>query len=230
MRTIGQTRCPAWQILYSTLTRPLDLYSSTTVIKLGDKGELMEIKLHHTRTSETKHISLRIPIDAANALESDSARLGISVNSLASSILRRWARWDRHMPSLGMILISKDLLSLMLRNNNEMEVTSFVDRVLPIYQDAVMLVKGEYHLKSSIDLLEDYMQYMNIPASHTIEGSMHHFVIHHKMGVMWSIFIKMLLAHVFATFVPEKNIEYDIGENLISIKAPLGSDWDEHDY
>ena len=134
------------------------------------------------------------------------------------------------MQSLGMILVSKDLLAMMIRDNDGKDIARFVDCVLPIFQDAVMLVKGKYHLKSSIETLEDYMQSMGIPSSHAIEGDMHHLIIHHKMGVKWSIFIKMLLGNVFAKFVPDKNAEYQIDENLISIKVPLGSDWDEHDY
>ena len=119
---------------------------------------------------------------------------------------------------------------MMIRDNDVKDIARFVDCALPIFQDAVMLVKGKYHLKSSIETLEDYMQSMGIPSSHAIEGDMHYLIIHHKMGVNWSIFIKMLLGNVFAKFVPDKNVEYEINENLISVRAPLGSDWNEHDY
>lgn len=182
------------------------------------------------KTVETKHISLRVPIDAVTALESDSARLGISLNSLASGVLGRWARWDRHMQSLGMILVSKDLLSLMIRDDAEEDIARFVDCVLPIFQDAILLIKHEYHLKSSIETFEDYMQSMGIPCSHAIEGDMHYLFVHHKMGIKWSMFMKMLLGNVFAKFVPDKNVEYNVDENLLSVKVQLGSDWDERDY
>lgn len=189
----------------------------------------MDQKHRHKKTVETKHITLRVAIDAVAALESDSARLGISVNSLANRILRRWARWDRHMQSLGLILVSKDLLAVMLQDNDEKDVSRFVNCVLPIFQDAVMLIKGEYGLKSSIDTLEDYMQSMGIPTSHAIEGNMHYLIINHKMGVKWSMFIKMLLANVFVKFAPDKNVEYEMDENRVLVKMSLGSDWDELD-
>ena len=191
---------------------------------------MIEQKYHHKKTVKTKHISLRVPIDAVTALESDSARLGISVNAVASGILSRWARWDRHMQSLGMILVSKDLLSMMMRNNDEKDIARFLDCILPIFQDAVMLIKGKYNLKAGIETLEDYMQSMGIPSSHSVEGDMHYLIIHHKMGVKWSMFIKMLLDNMFTKFTPDINVKYEIEENIISVKAPLGSDWDEHDY
>ena len=134
------------------------------------------------------------------------------------------------MQSLGMILVSKELLSMMIRDSDGEDIAKFVDCVLPIFQDAVMLIKDEYHLKSGIETLEDYMQSMGIPSSHAIDGDMHHLIIYHKMGVKWSLFIKMLLGHVFAKFEPDKSVEYEMDENLISVKVPLGSDWDEHNY
>lgn len=134
------------------------------------------------------------------------------------------------MQSLGMILVSKDLLSMMIRDTDEKDIARFVECVLPIFQDAVLLIKHNYHLKSSIETFEDYMQSMGIPSSHAIEGDMHYLIVHHKMGIKWSIFMKMLLANVFAKFIPDKNVEYEIDESLISVKVPLGSDWDEHDY
>ena len=129
-----------------------------------------------------------------------------------------------------MILVSKDLLSMMIRNNDEKDIARFLDCILPIFQDAVLLIKGKYNLKSGIETLEDYMQSMGIPSSHAIEGDMHHLIIHHKMGVKWSMLIKMLLDNMFTKFVPGINVRYEIEENIISVRVPLGSDWDEHDY
>ncbi len=134
------------------------------------------------------------------------------------------------MQSLGMILVSKDLLSTMIQKNDEKDIAGFLDVSLPIFQDAVMLIKGEYNLKSGIETLEDYMQSMGIPSSHAIDGDMHYLIIHHKMGVKWSLFIKMLLNNLFTKFEPDINVSYEMGENILSVKAPLGSDWDEHDY
>ncbi len=74
------------------------------------------------------------------------------------------------------------------------------------------------------------MQSMSIPSSHAIEGEIHYLVIHHKMGVKWSMFIKMLLGNMFTKFVPDINVRYEIEENIILVQVQLGSDWDEHDY
>ena len=111
----------------------------------------------------------------------------------------------------------------MIRDSGEKDIARFVDCVLPIFQEGVMLIKDKYRLKSGIDALEDYMQSMGISTSHTIEGDMHYLIIRHKMGIKWSIFTKMLLGNVFAKFMPDKNVEYEIDENFISVKAPLGS-------
>ena len=40
----------------------------------------------------------------------------------------------------------------------------------------------------------------------------------------------MMLGRLFAEFVPDKKIQYDMHANIISVRISLGSDWDEHDY
>ena len=73
----------------------------------------MKPKSHARVGDDTKHVTLRIPDYVVAALESDSARLGISVNSISNSVLRRWARWDRHVQKLGMVAVPKEMVSML---------------------------------------------------------------------------------------------------------------------
>ena len=45
------------------------------------------------------------------------------------------------------------------------------DGIFPFFQEAVVLIKGKYDLKRSIETLEDYMLTMEIVSDHTVEGS-----------------------------------------------------------
>lgn len=190
----------------------------------------MKPKTHARVESSTKHVTLRIPEYVTAALESDSARLGISVNSMSNSILARWARWDRHVQKLGMVAVPKELISLFIPDDNEKDIYGLVDSILPFFQDAVILIKGKYDLKRCIETLEDYMQTTGIVSDHTLEGPVHIFTIRHGMGRSWSVFIKTMLGRLFAEFVPEKKVDYEIHPNIITVRIPLGSDWDEHTY
>lgn len=164
------------------------------------------------------------------ALESDSTRLGISVNSLSNSILKKWARRDRHVQKLEMVAVPKDVVAAFVPDYNEKQVYDLVDSIMPFFQDAVILIKGKYDLKRCIETLDDYMQSTGIVSDHTIDGTTHCFTIQHGMGNSWSIFIKIMLGHLFSEFVPDKKVEYNIRDNTVSVRISLGSEWDEHDY
>ncbi len=190
----------------------------------------MKPKSHARVGDDTKHVTLRIPDYVVAALESDSARLGISVNSISNSVLRRWARWDRHVQKLGMVAVPKEMVSMLVSDTDEKGMQDLADGIFPFFQEAVILIKGKYDLKRSIETLEDYMLTMEIVSDHTVEGSVHCFTIRHGMGRYWSVFIRMMLGRLFAEFVPDKKIQYDMHANIISVRISLGSDWDEHDY
>ena len=185
----------------------------------------------HVRTGDsTKHISLRVPDHVVSALESDSARLGISLNSMANSILKRWARWDRHIQNLEMVAVPKQLIPMLVPDADEKNVLDLVDGIFPVFQEAVMMIKGKYDLKRCIETLEDYMQTTGMVSDHKVEGQVHIFTVRHGMGRCWSVFIKAVLRRLFTEFVPDRKIEYEMQENIISVRVQLGSDWDEHDY
>ena len=185
----------------------------------------------HSRTGEsTRHITLRIPANVLVVLESDSARLGISVNSVTNSVLKRWANWDRHMRSLETVMVPKQMIQMLMSNADEKSVYDLADSTFLFFQELVILMKGKYDLRRSIETLEDYMRMTDVVSDHRIEGPVHIFTIRHGMGVYWSIFVKTILGRLFTEFVPDSKIEYEVQANIISIRASLGSDWDEHDY
>ena len=190
----------------------------------------MNPKPHLKKDNITKHITLRLPDYVMTALESDSTRLGISVNSLSNSIFKKWARWDRHVQKLEMVAVPKDVVASFVPDYDEKQIYDLVDSIMPFFQEAVILIKGKYDLKRCIETLDDYMQSTGIVSDHTMEGAIHCFTIQHGMGNSWSVFIKIMLGRLFSEFVPDKKVKYDIRDNIISVRVSLGSDWDEHDY
>lgn len=165
-----------------------------------------------------------------SALESDSVRVGISINALSNSILGRWARWDRYIQKLDMISVPKDVLSALVSGADEKYMRALVDTTFPFFRESVILMKGKYDLKRSIEALEDYTHTANIVSDHTVDGPIHFFTIRHGMGDMWSIFTKVFLERLFSEFVPHDDVEYVVEENIVVAKISLGSKWDEHDY
>ena len=178
----------------------------------------------------TKNFSLRVPDDVMAALESDAAHRGISVNSMLNSILRRYARFDRHVQKLGMITVPKETIPALFSDDDEGRIHTLVDGVFPIFRQAVVFIKGGYDLKRCIETLEEYMQTTGMASKHTVEGPIHCFTIQHGMGSAWSVFVRVMLGRLFAEFMPDKKVDYDVHESTVSVRISLGADWDEHDY
>ncbi len=176
----------------------------------------------HTRAGDgTRHVTLRIPDYVAAELESDSDHLGTSVNSMIVRILKRWVRWDRHMQSLEMVPVPKQMIPILVPDTDEKNVHIWVNGILPIFREAVMVIKGKYDLKHCIETLEDWMWATGIVSGHKIDGQIHVFTVRHGMGINWSIFIKAMLGQLFAEFIPDRKVEYEMQTNIISVRVPL---------
>jgi hypothetical protein len=77
-------------------------------------------------------------------------------------------------------------------------------------KDSVLLIKKNYNLISVLEVLEQYLKVVGINSDHRIEDDgKHTYVIQHKLGENWSLFIKEFLVLVF--------------ENLGKVKVDISS-------
>jgi hypothetical protein len=149
---------------------------------------------------------------------------------LVNQILEKYLRWDRYSDKIGMIPIPKDLLLQLGDGMDASDINMIVDTIKPVIKDNVMFIKGKYDLKCCLETLEDYIRATGMNSDHRIEGSLHHFIIQHDLGMNWSIFVEQLLKEILHEFLPEKNIKTQTTSTTVITTIPLGEDWDEHDY
>jgi hypothetical protein len=102
--------------------------------------------------------------------------------------------------------------------------------IKPIIKESVLFMKGKYDLKRCIETLEDYMRASGMNSDHRVEGSLHHFIIQHELGIKWSLFTEQLLKEIFHEFLPEQNIKCQTTEKTVIATIALGADFSEHDY
>jgi hypothetical protein len=77
-------------------------------------------------------------------------------------------------------------------------------------KDSVLLIKKNYNLLVVLEVLEQYMKVVGINSDHRIEDDGKHvYVIQHRLGENWSLFIKELLILIF--------------ENLGKVKVDISS-------
>jgi len=187
-------------------------------------------KQHDGERDGTRLISARIASSTADALESEAARSGISTNALLGTILKKWAEWDRHVQKLDLMPTPREILAKIVSDMSETEILDVVSESLRFFKDAVIMLEGRYDLKSCIVTLERYMLTTGMASGHTSEGGVHRFTVRHGMGASWSVFVEHMLRQLFAEFVPDREVSFEMSDGAVVISVALGQDWDEHDY
>ncbi len=185
----------------------------------------------HSKTKgKTDTISYRLPTELLKSLETEAIQKNISQNVLVKQILTKYIEWDRFAQKMGMIPVPQRILESLGGEMSHQEILKVIDTLFTTIKDSILLMKGGYDLKRTIETLEDYMRSSGMESDHRKENDVHHFIIQHKMGMQWSIFTELLLRRVFTEFELEKELIFQTTESTVIASIPLGSDFDEHDY
>lgn len=187
-------------------------------------------KSHIPKKEKTRTVTYRFPEKIIQELETEAMNRGISQNVLVRQILEKFVQWDRFGDKIGMIPVPKGILQSLGVNLEGSDINMIVEILKPVIKDNVLFMKGKYDLKRCIETLEDYMRASGMKSDHRIEGSLHHFIVQHELGMTWSLFTEQLLKEIFHEFLPEKNVKTQTTESTVITTIGLGSDFDEHDY
>ena len=175
-------------------------------------------------------MSYRLPSKLLDDLETEAREKNMSQNMLVKQILMKYIGWDRFAQKMGMIPVPQKILESLGGDISNQTILKIIDTLFTIIKDSVMLMKGGYDLRRTIETLEDYMRSSGMESDHRIDGDTHHFIIQHKMGMQWSIFTELLLRRVFTEFEKGDDITFQTTESTVIATIPLGSDFDEHNY
>ncbi len=185
------------------------------------KGE----NVNENKTGKTRSITFRLESSIIEELQTEAEYRETSLNVLINQILRRYSSWERYENKMGMISIPKIMLSSIIdetikigKENGIEDVTIFRNTLMKdlsyiaftFLKDSVLLIKKNYNLISVLEVLEQYLKVVGINSDHRIEDDgKHTYVIQHKLGENWSLFIKEFLILVF--------------ENLGRVKVDISS-------
>ena len=187
-------------------------------------------QMHTQKKDPTRSITYRLPEKLINELETEAAQKSISQNVLVKQILEKYVEWDRFSDKIGMIPVPKGILQSLGDELDGKDIDEIINLIFPMIKDTVMFIKGGYDIKRCIETLEDYMRASGMISDHRIEGDVHTFLIQHDLGMKWSVFTEQLLTQVFRNFLPDMELKFQTTDNTVILTAPLGSDFDEHDY
>ena len=180
---------------------------------------------HVIKTSKTRSITFRLETNTIEELQTEAEYRETSLNVLINQILRRYSNWERYESKMGMLPIPKIMISSMLdeaiksgKENGIDDITQFRNSLIKelsqiaftFLKDSVLLIKKNYNLFTVLEVLEQYMKVVGINSDHRVEDDGKHiYVIQHKLGENWSLFIKEFLILIF--------------ENLGKVKVEISS-------
>jgi hypothetical protein len=186
---------------------------------------LKENEVFDNKPSKTRSITFRLESSVIEELQFEADYRETSLNVLINQILRRYSNWERYENKIGMIPIPKIILFSVMdqviksgAENGIEDMTKFKESLVKdlaqiafnFLKDSVLLIKKNYNLLSVLEVLEQYMKVIGINSDHRMDDDGRHiYVIQHKLGEVWSLFIKEFLILIF--------------ENLGKVKVEISS-------
>ena len=140
-------------------------------------------------TSTTR--SFRIDKDLSNILDTEAERMGISVNGLVNSVLKRYSEFTRFLSKIDLVVINREILVSLLNSQSEEDVYklgSALGKTIP--RDTILFWKKELNLSTVLEYVDKIMCRYGYLG--TYDGLDHNatkvIVIRHRLGKKGSEF------------------------------------------
>jgi hypothetical protein len=143
------------------------------------------------KARKTRLRTFRVEEELDSLLQKDAKSKGLSVNSLLSIILRKYAEWDRYIEKFSVITMKKESFKTMISAINDGKITD-------ISQELGDKVPSQFILFwFKKNTLENYLKYISLLCKHggfgqfEIEQEGREFTITliHELGEKWSNFL-----------------------------------------
>jgi hypothetical protein len=157
------------------------------------------LEINGSSSNGSSSITLRFRNSILQRLRHDAKQKRINLNTLCSQIIGDHAEYGSYASTSGMISFPKSLLVRMMEGLTEKEVEKLSENIAKNeFRDLILLLKGEYNLKSFLDTVEAWLRVSNFQYSYNTDTEKKHkLVIQHDMGRRWSLYFEKLFYHAF---------------------------------
>ena len=164
-------------------------------------------------------ITLRFRNGILNSLRREAKQKRINVNTLCSQILADHTEYSSYASTSGMISFPKSLLMTMMERLNEDEVEKLSEHIAKNdFKDLILLLKGQYSLKSYLDTVEAWLRISNFQYSYNVDrDNKYTLVIQHDMGKRWSLYFEKLFSHAFHSLnLAGSRMQCEVTDNIVA--------------
>ena len=139
--------------------------------------------------------SIRIPQELDELLQKDAENKRISVNSLISTLMTKYAEWDRFADRFGYVTLTSETFKTILEAADEKEIGELAKVLGARLPKEVMLFWFKRsNLEAFLSYIAIYGKYSNLfQYELEKEGSRYTITAHHQLGENWSTFLKIFI-------------------------------------
>jgi hypothetical protein len=173
----------------------------------------------YTRKSTTLR-TIRLARDLDNLLQKDAKSKGISTNSLLTSMIVKYAEWDRYAEKFGLVSLTRAGSRSILEAIDDNKLSQIgKDLGKTEFKGFLMLWFKKIDVEKVLEGCSLWCKYGGI-AEYDLETDGRNFTItlHHEIGEKWSNLIGHLISQGIKTELGLSNAKLDFTNNLIIIK------------
>ena len=149
-------------------------------------------------SKRTKPLTFRIETKILEKIREEGGNNQISVSNFINKILKRYVEWDSYEPKVGMIPMTKPVITTLFNMMSEEEI---LDLVLNfgknVVQDIAYFMKMKSDPDSFLTWFEIRMRRSFVEFNHLQENDRHIYVLKHDLGYNWSLYHKKILEKIF---------------------------------
>jgi hypothetical protein len=118
---------------------------------------------------------------------------------------------------VGFISVRRLLITKLMEKYTEEDILSISRQLGEISsKDVLMLLRGEYNVKSALEVFEIWLKVSGFPYRHEVKDhTTHIYIIQHDMGKKWSLYLSQFLQY---GNLEGRKIDFKPDENILLFK------------
>jgi len=146
---------------------------------------------------KTYPITFRLPVTLVEELKRESANSRVSLNTLVKQIFDKYILWERHSNKLGLIPSTRPFLAETLKNLSDEQIKHIAyNGSKNALKELVLLARGDLSLHSFVSVFNEWLKASWMAYRYEFDGKKHRYVIHHNLGIKWSLYLSDLLTAI----------------------------------
>ena len=173
--------------------------------------------------SDTITRSFRFGLDLSKVLDDEAERMGISVNALVGTILKRYAEFTRYLSKIDMVVINREFITSLLESHDEQSLYTLGLKLgETVARDTILFWKKELTERSVLEYIEKIIcRYGHLGTYDEVSQADNRIiVIRHRLGRKGSKFFEGYLRSALKNII-ERDVVFEVTDS--SVKFDLRS-------